>query len=64
MKPLSYPKVNGGNVTDAIFNEQGHITSLWIALDPGETSIEFPEPFTVSVGCAIHLNTVAGAISK
>ena len=64
MKQLSYPKVTGGHITDAIFNEQGYITTLWIALDPGVTAIEFPEPFTVSVGCAIHLNTVAGGVSK
>ena len=64
MKLPSYPEVTGGHITNAIFNEQGHITALWIALDPGQTAIEFPEAFTVSVGCAIHLKTVAGGVSK
>ena len=64
MDKLNFPRVKGGKVTNATFNEGGNIVELWVTLDTGESSIECMEKFDVVIGCRIHLNTVTDTVAK
>jgi hypothetical protein len=61
---LKFPTVKGGRVTDGIFSPSGYITELWIVLDSGIIEIEFLDECIIEYSAKIHLNSVAGAVSK
>ena len=64
MKQLSFPALSGGKITDCVFDPNGNVCEIWIVLNPNSESIEFSSEFNIICGARVHLNTVAGAMSK
>jgi len=64
MRTLEFPKIAGGRVTDCVFDPTGAVLEIWIVLDANTERIEFVSEFNIAYEGKVHLNSVAGAVSK